>query len=732
MGNMHKSKEITIFIICFLILSSLFVLFNDKPCKASGETIWVDIQQRYPDYADGTQYNPFKYIQSAISAADDGDTIKVLKGTYGGELTIDKSVTIVSEDVTKTFITGGSQDAYLIDITADSVSLEGFKIQDTTTTSHRKAVVHIAPGTSDVVIINNRINHSANGRGIYLDNTYKAVIKNNIVNDTYGGGIIIENSNSNALGVHTLYGNYVGNFTANPALRIISSNENHMENNVFRNSTNGIYIQNSGGNYIKSNKIFCNSNSGIALSTGSLNTVENSSIYNNGNIGIDLSSSQSNIIKNNIYGNGIDISLGASNCIIRENSIHHSRTYGIYAGTNSRDNMIYNNTFHIKTGMYHAKEDGSNYWDNGSIGNYWADFYGPDPTSSSTLDTLKDEDFYYTEGGVYDKHPKGVFQKPPQITDPSPAHLATSINRQTSLGVKVVDPQGWRMDIYFYYILDNVSHLIESNNNVESGKTASVSFFSTEGSNKGYTYQGLGYDYIGIWYVVVKNQYSQTKSPEWIFSTLNVPISNKKPTADAGGSYAGQIGDEIHFDGSGCNDVDGTIVFYRWSFGDGTSVINVQSPTHVYKNAPDKPYDVSLVVIDNQGSSDTSSTTVAIESQENRPPVAKVSGPSTGNAGDSIQFSGGESLDLDSGDAIVSYVWDFGDGTNGTDQSINHAYSKPGKYIVTLIVTDIQGAYDSDSINVEINAATSKKTPGYELIFAIIAILLVLALRRRR
>jgi hypothetical protein len=40
--------------------------------------------------------------------------------------------------------------------------LEGFTIWDFTTTSHRKAVVHIAPGTSDVVIVNNVINHSKN------------------------------------------------------------------------------------------------------------------------------------------------------------------------------------------------------------------------------------------------------------------------------------------------------------------------------------------------------------------------------------------------------------------------------------------------------------------------------------------------------------------------------------------------------------------------------------------
>jgi hypothetical protein len=428
----------------------------------------------------------------------------------------------------------------------------------------------------------------------------------------------------------------------------------------------------------------------------------------------------------------MDISLSASNCIVRENSIHHSRTYGIYAGTNSRDNMIYNNTFHIKTGMYHAKEEGSNLWDNGSIGNYWDDFYGPDPASSSTLDTLKDEDFYYTKGGVYDKHPKGVFQKPPQITNPIPGPSpATGVEKSPYLSVKVVDPQGGRMDVSFYYLFDNVSHLIETDNNVESGKTASVSFYSTEGSNKGYTYQGLGYDYIGIWNVTVKNRYSQNKSEEWIFSTLHVPIDNKKPTVDAGGPYTGQIGDEIHFDGSGCNDTDGTIVFYRWSFGDGESVINVQSPTHVYKNAPDKPYDVSLVVIDNHGSSDTSSTTVTIGSQ-NRPPVAKISGPNTGDVGDFIQFNGSKSSDPDSGDKIESYVWNFGDGANGTGKYITHKYSKSGKYIVTLTVNDTQEEYDSDSINVEMSASSTKKTPGYEIILMIVAVLLVFIWRRKR
>ena len=129
----------------FILISSIFfVYFSSEQIKAAGIDIYVDDDQRYPHDADGSLYNPFKYIQDAIDAADDGDTIKVLAGIYPEELIIDKSVTITSEDKKNTIIFSGLQNAYLIDIVADSVSLEHFTIQHQTTTSHRKAVVDIA------------------------------------------------------------------------------------------------------------------------------------------------------------------------------------------------------------------------------------------------------------------------------------------------------------------------------------------------------------------------------------------------------------------------------------------------------------------------------------------------------------------------------------------------------------------------------------------------------------
>jgi len=41
--------------------------------------------------------------------------------------------------------------------------------------------------------------------------------------------------------------------------------------------------------------------------------------------------------------------------------------------------------------------------------------------------------------------------------------------------------------------------------------------------------------------------------------------------------------------------------------------------------------------------------------------------------------------------AIVSYEWDFGDGSTGSEESIRHTYAQDGTYTIRLSVTDNQG-----------------------------------------
>jgi PKD repeat protein len=54
----------------------------------------------------------------------------------------------------------------------------------------------------------------------------------------------------------------------------------------------------------------------------------------------------------------------------------------------------------------------------------------------------------------------------------------------------------------------------------------------------------------------------------------------------------------------------------------------------------------------------------------------------------SMTFDAAASWTFDTNAAIITYVWDFGDGTNGTGRIVNHTYALPGEYVVCLEVTD--------------------------------------------
>jgi len=78
----------------------------------------------------------------------------------------------------------------------------------------------------------------------------------------------------------------------------------------------------------------------------------------------------------------------------------------------------------------------------------------------------------------------------------------------------------------------------------------------------------------------------------------------------------------------------------------------------------------------------------------NEPPVAQASvDPYLAPVGSDFTFDGSAS----SG-AIVSYDWDFGDGTSDSGVSVTHAYATPELYDVVLTVTDDMGAESTDSV----------------------------------
>ncbi|MCA9401258.1 MAG: PKD domain-containing protein, partial [Candidatus Omnitrophica bacterium] len=94
------------------------------------------------------------------------------------------------------------------------------------------------------------------------------------------------------------------------------------------------------------------------------------------------------------------------------------------------------------------------------------------------------------------------------------------------------------------------------------------------------------------------------------------------------------------------------------------------------------------------------SSQCVIENQ-NQPPVAQVSAnPASGTVPLTVQFSSSGSTDPDG--QIVSYVWDFKDGSTTSSVNPSHTFQNAGSYNVVLTVTDNEGLVDQAQVNINV------------------------------
>jgi MYXO-CTERM domain-containing protein len=170
-------------------------------------------------------------------------------------------------------------------------------------------------------------------------------------------------------------------------------------------------------------------------------------------------------------------------------------------------------------------------------------------------------------------------------------------------------------------------------------------------------------------------------------TTVTVTPNTQPPVANAGGPYAGTANVAISFNGAASRDPDGSVVSYLWNFGDGATASGVTS-MHAYAAAGS--YTVRLTVTDNDGLTDSASTTAQVSDGTGlQPPVASPAGPYHGVIASPVAFDGSASSDPDG--TIVSYDWTFGDGGTASGAKPTHSYSAVGTYTVTLTVTDDTG-----------------------------------------
>ncbi|HZP21486.1 MAG TPA: PKD domain-containing protein, partial [Bauldia sp.] len=160
------------------------------------------------------------------------------------------------------------------------------------------------------------------------------------------------------------------------------------------------------------------------------------------------------------------------------------------------------------------------------------------------------------------------------------------------------------------------------------------------------------------------------------------------------------VGDDVRFDGSPSTASFWKIATNQWSFGDGASLTG-DSVTHAFANPG--LYTVTHTVIDNSGHPcNTASETFSV--RVNAPPVSKAGPDQRVAIGEEVVFDGRSSYDPDG--KLVTYEWDFGDGSRGTGPIARHTYAKAASYDVRLRVrddSDVANSSDDDHMIVIVN-----------------------------
>ncbi len=176
-------------------------------------------------------------------------------------------------------------------------------------------------------------------------------------------------------------------------------------------------------------------------------------------------------------------------------------------------------------------------------------------------------------------------------------------------------------------------------------------------------------------------------------ATVNIsvsPTTNQSPTARfTTDSTSGPAPFHVNFEAFGSSDPDGTIESYEWDLGDGSTSSGV-TLTHTYSDPGN--YSVRLTVTDNNGATGSATKTLPLP-PSNQPVASFTASPSTGRAPLEVSFDASASSDSDG--EIVTYDWDFGDGSTASGVTVDHTYTSSDDYTVELMVVDNDGATDT-------------------------------------
>ncbi|MHA1750513.1 MAG: NosD domain-containing protein [Promethearchaeota archaeon] len=340
-----------------------------------------------------------------------------------------------------------------------------------------RAAIHLVNVNNSLIIENNCSNNGHIGIILY-ENCYNNTIKGNLLHNNDGAGISLRYSLNNTIrdnwianstgvfGVYFLqshYTRFINNTVqgCSAGIRIHATEHTIVSNNVFERNQVGISLRHGHYSRIYHNTLILSSNHGIFSDTTALCDIHNNVIYNTTYDGIRL-------IDNSRYNE------------IYSNEIRDSSRYGV----NVDDTNVHNNSFyqnHFIDNNVNALDDGTdNYWDNGSIGNYWSDYW--DTYLGVDLDDDGIGDIPYNiEGsaGNQDRYPiwdDGPEDNHPPTWDQMPTDQTLEFGIPFLYDVNASDLSG----IDHYWISDTTNFQIDGNGIITNVGTLSTGIYPLE------------------------------------------------------------------------------------------------------------------------------------------------------------------------------------------------------------------------------------------------------------
>lgn len=248
-----------------ILIAALLLISVCNPCSLC---LFSDVNPRIIHVKED-----FATIQEAINGAHVGDVIYVSSGTYYEHVVVNKTVSLVGENSSTTIIDGGNSGT-VVQITADGVSISGFKLQNSGWGWYRSGIE--TQHADNCRIENNTLFHTCHN--IRLNNSRDCLVSGNVIDHITPMGYGIRLTES----VNCTVAN---NFVANNIGGIVFENSSGctaLNNYVTRNS-DGIRLYSSCvGNRIAANTVFNNSYCGMIYPVpGNEPPLNNTIIHNN-------------------------------------------------------------------------------------------------------------------------------------------------------------------------------------------------------------------------------------------------------------------------------------------------------------------------------------------------------------------------------------------------------------------------------------------------------------------